>query len=146
MTGVEKFRIDLRKWFGDLKKSDKHDNRYRQVLVIPRGAYKGLAWGMAWSAERVLGPEDPDTKAAWKTVQALLRLDTIQEKRLITALRVREGVEKPICRCEHPIDSHLWNTGKCCFFGPTQRAHGGRSDPDCYCERFLVNWHSRSIG
>ncbi len=55
--GIKVFRKDIQLFLKDL---DTH-NTYRERLVIPKALYKGLVWGMFWSATRILGPEDKDT-------------------------------------------------------------------------------------
>lgn len=80
--GAAEFLRDLEKWFSDLERNSPY-NTYRKNLVIPMETYKGLAWGMAWSAHRILGEDHPQAKRAWKHVHALLRLSRIQDETLL---------------------------------------------------------------
>lgn len=72
---IEWFRRSIRAWIAGVR--DRQDS-YRKDLVIPKPAYKGLAWGMYWSAARILGDEDPDTRAIGRLYEALSRLDKMQ--------------------------------------------------------------------
>ena len=80
---IKVFRKDLQDFLIDL---ETHNN-YRARLVIPKALYKGLVWGMFWSATRILGPDDRDTLRLLKKFTALSRLNGKQIRRLRGLLR-----------------------------------------------------------